>query len=186
MFLKMALSELKANLKSTNTLRTVYDLRYIYLAYYYCCAKKVSLRIVERNYDSDIMVTSNIKATFPTTIENIWEIVTSLTNYSWRSDITKIEIINDIQFREYSKTGFATTFTVTVCKPFERWEFDMENENMKGHWMGIFTPKIGYVEIDFTESVCAKKFLLKPFVKAYLKKQQSIYVQDLEKALANE
>ena len=60
----------------------------------------------------DIMVTSNIKATFPTTIENIWEIVTSLSNYSWRSDITKIEIINDIQFREYSKTGFATTFTV--------------------------------------------------------------------------
>lgn len=36
------------------------------------------------------MVTSNIKATFPTTIENIWEIVTSLTNYSWRSDITNI------------------------------------------------------------------------------------------------
>ena len=91
------------------------------------------------------MVTSNIKATFPTTIENIWEIVTSLNNYSWRSDITKIEIINDIQFREYSKTGFATTFTVTVCKPFERWEFDMENENMKGHWVGIFTPKNGYV-----------------------------------------
>lgn len=72
------------------------------------------------------MVTSNIKATFPTTIENIWEIVTSLTNYSWRSDITKIEIINDIQFREYSKTGFATTFTVTVCKPFERWEFSVK------------------------------------------------------------
>ena len=108
---------------------------------------------------SDIMVTSNIKATFPTTIENIWEIVTSLTNYSWRSDITKIEIINDIQFREYSKTGFATTFTVTVCKPFERWEFDMENENMKGHWVGIFTPKNGYVEIDFTENVCKEVFI---------------------------
>lgn len=135
---------------------------------------------------SDVMVTSNIKATFSTTIENIWEIVTSLTNYSWRSDITKIEIINDIQFREYSKTGFATTFTVTVCKPFERWEFDMENENMKGHWVGIFTPKNGYVEIDLTENVCAKKFLLKPFVKTYLKKQQSIYVQDLVKVLANE
>ena len=39
-------------MKSTNTLRTVCDLRYIYLAYYYSCAKKVSLRIVERNYDS--------------------------------------------------------------------------------------------------------------------------------------
>ena len=66
------------------------------------------------------------------------------------------------------------------------WLIDMENENMKGHWVGIFTPKNGYVEIDFTENVCAKKFLLKPFVKTYLKKQQSIYVQDLEKVLANE
>lgn len=36
------------------------------------------------------------------------------------------------------------------------------------------------------DNVCAKKFLLKPFVKTYLKKQQSIYVQDLEKVLANE
>ena len=44
----------------------------------------------------------------------------------------------------------------------------------------------GYVEIDFTENVSAKKFLLKPFVKTYLKKQQSTYVHDLGKALANE
>ena len=135
---------------------------------------------------SDIMAVSNIKYTFPTTIEKIWEIVTSLTNYSWRSDIDKIEIINENQFIEYSKTGFATTFTVTVCKPFERWELNMENRNLQGHWVGIFTPKNGYVEIDFSENVCAKRFFLKPFVKTYLKKQQSTYVKDLEKALANE
>ncbi len=132
------------------------------------------------------MAVSNIKATFQTTIENVWKTVTSLTNYSWRSDIEKIEVISDVQFLEYSKTGFTTTFTVTVCKPFERWEFDMENENMKGHWVGIFTSQSGYVEIDFTESVCSKKFLLKPFVKTYLKRQQSTYMQDLRKALGNE
>lgn len=132
------------------------------------------------------MVISNIKATFPTTIENVWAIVTSLTDYSWRSDIDKIEVVNDTTFIEYSKTGIATTFTITVCKPLERWEFDMENKNMKGHWVGIFKPKNGYVEIDFTENVSAKKFLLKPFVKTYLKKQQSTYVRDLGKALADE
>lgn len=132
------------------------------------------------------MAISNIKATFPTTIENVWAIVTSLTDYSWRSDIDKIEVVNDTTFIEYSKTGIATTFTITVCKPLERWEFDMENKNMKGHWIGIFKPKNGYVEIDFTENVSAKKFLLKPFVKTYLKKQQSTYVRDLGKALADE
>ena len=132
------------------------------------------------------MAISNIKATFPTTFENVWAIVTSLTDYSWRSDIDKIEVVNDTTFIEYSKTGIATTFTITVCNPLERWEFDMENKNMKGHWVGIFKPKNGYVEIDFTENVSAKKFLLKPFVKTYLKKQQSTYVHDLGKALANE
>ena len=133
----------------------------------------------------DNMAISYIKATFPTTIENVWAIVTSLTDYSWRSDIDKIEVVNDTTFIEYSKTGIATTFTITVCNPLERWEFDMENKNMKGHWVGIFKPKNGYVEIDFTENVSAKKFLLKPFVKTYLKKQQSTYVHDLGKALAN-
>lgn len=34
-----------------------------------------------------------------------------------------------------------TTFTVTVNEPYKRWEFDMENGNMKGHWTGVFTSK---------------------------------------------
>ena len=131
------------------------------------------------------MALCNIKAVLPATIENVWKTVTSLENYSWRSDINKIKIVNDTLFIEYSKEGIATAFTVTVCRPFERWEFDMENENIKGHWTGIFIPKDGYTEIDFTENVSAKKFLLKPLVKIYLKKQQSAYIRDLEKALAN-
>ena len=59
----------------------------------------------------------------------------------------------------------------------------MENSNMKGHWTGIFTEKDGGVEIDFTEDVTAKKLIMKPFVKAYLKKQQEQYISDLKKAL---
>lgn len=39
-------------------------------------------------------------------------------------------------------------------------------------------------EIEFTEDVIAKKIFMKPFVKAYLKKQQKLYVSDLEKILS--
>ena len=46
----------------------------------------------------------------------------------------------------------------------------MENSNMKGHWVGIFSEIDGQTEIDFTEDVTAKKFVLKPFVKGFLKK----------------
>ncbi|WP_269814746.1 hypothetical protein [Proteus vulgaris] len=41
----------------------------------------------------------------------------------------------------------------------------MENENIKGHWMGVFTSDNEVTEIDFTEVVISKKILLKPLVK---------------------
>ena len=129
------------------------------------------------------MAISNIKAVFQSNIQDMWNIVTSLENYQWRSDLSKIEIINEKQFVEYTKNGYATTFTITASEPLKRWEFDMENSNMKGHWTGIFTEKDDQTEIDFTEDVTAKKLLMRPFVKAFLKKQQKLYVTDLSKAL---
>lgn len=130
------------------------------------------------------MAVSNIKAVFPCEIQRVWEVVTSLEDYAWRSDLGKIEIISDNQFVEYTKDGYATTFTITEREPCKRWEFDMDNDLMKGHWTGVFTQKDGQTEIDFTESVTAKKLLMRPFVKMYLKKQQERYVTDLRKALA--
>ena len=130
------------------------------------------------------MAVSNIKVTFNCDIKKVWEIVTSLENYSWRSDLSKIEVLSDKKFVEYTKDGYATTFTITAMVPFKRWEFDMENDNIKGHWIGVFTQKEEQTEIDFTEDVTAKKIIMKPFVKAYLKKQQSQYVSDLKKSLS--
>lgn len=129
------------------------------------------------------MAVSNTKAVFQSDIQRVWEVVTSLKNYSWRSDLSKIEILNENQFIEYAKNGYPTTFTVTLSKPYKRWEFDMENGNIKGHWIGIFTEKDGNTEIDFTEEATAKKAFMKPFVKSFLKKQQELYVSDLRKAL---
>lgn len=130
------------------------------------------------------MAVSNMKAVFKQDIHKVWKTVTSLENYGWRSDLGKIEIKNEKQFVEYTKDGFATIFTVTVNEPCKRWEFDMENDNMQGHWIGIFTQKGEETEIDFTENVIAKKIFMKPFVKAYLKKQQKQYVLDLQKELS--
>ena len=130
------------------------------------------------------MAVSNIKATFQSDIQKTWETVTSLEKYAWRSDLSKIEIINENQFIEYTKESYATTFTVIEKEPYKRWAFDMENDNMKGHWVGVFTQKGSQTEIDFTEYVTAKKFFMKPFVKSYLKKQQAQYISDLKKALS--
>ncbi|NFO05499.1 polyketide cyclase [Clostridium botulinum] len=129
------------------------------------------------------MAVSNIKATFECDIKKIWEFVTSLENYSWRSDLSKIEILDKNKFLEYTKDGYITTFTVTATEPYQRWEFDMENSNMRGHWIGIFSYENGKTTIDFTEDVYVKKVIMKPFVGMYLKKQQATYVSDLKKAV---
>lgn len=129
------------------------------------------------------MAVANIKVVLEKDIKKVWQVVTSLDNYTWRSDLIKIEILNDKQFVEYTKDGYPTTFTITFTDQYKRWEFDMENGNIKGHWVGIFTSKENRTEIDFSEYVTAKKFIMKPFVKPFLKKQQSRYVADLRKAL---
>lgn len=129
------------------------------------------------------MAVSNVKATLSKDIQKVWEVVTDVENYTWRSDLGRTEVLDKKQFVEYTKEGYATTFTVTAAEPYRRWEFDMENGNIKGHWTGIFTPKGDATEIDFTEDVTAKKFFMKPFIKPYLKKQQAQFISDLEKAL---
>lgn len=129
------------------------------------------------------MAVSNIKAEFKTDMEKVWNVVTSLTDYFWRSDLERIEVTGEKEFVEYTREGYATRFTITAKEPCKRYEFDMENDNMKGHWTGIFTYENGVTSIDFTEEVEAKKLVMKPFVKGYLKKQQAVYIADLKKAL---
>ena len=130
------------------------------------------------------MATSNIKALIPGELHKVWELVLDIENYAvWRSDLSKTEVISDKKFIEYTKDGYPTTFIVTLVEPYRRWEFDMENSNMTGHWTGIFTAKGDETEIDFTERVEAKKWLLTPVVKLYLRKQQTQFVVDIRKAL---
>ena len=130
------------------------------------------------------MAVSNIKEMIGSDIHKVWETILAIEKYSeWRSDLSKTEIIDEKQFVEYTKDGYATTFISTVIEPYKRWEFDMENMNMKGHWVGIFTSIGAETQIDFTENVISNKWFMKPFIKSFLKKQQTQFVLDLKKTL---
>lgn len=132
------------------------------------------------------MPISKMKAVFSSDIQEVWNVVTCPQNYAaWRSDLSKTEILDDKRFVEYTKDGYATTFTITVTEPYKRWEFDMENGNMRGHWTGVFSQNGNETEIEFTEYITAKKLFMKPFVKAYLKKQQTAFITDMKKALSD-
>lgn len=129
------------------------------------------------------MVTSVIEATLPWGPEDVWQMVTDLRHTAWRSDLSRVEERGPRSFVEYTREGFPTQFTVTCAEPFQRWEFDLENANLRGHWVGTFTGTAGGTALCFTEMVEAKRWWMGPFVKGYLKRQQAQYVEDLRRAL---
>ena len=130
------------------------------------------------------MIRSNIKKQFSCDRNKLWNIITDNTNYSWRSDLSKIEIIDNTHFVEYTKNNFSTYFTITSKVKLKEYKFDLENANLKGRWIGTFKElPNGNIELDFTEEIEVNRFMMKLLAKSYLKSQQKRYMRDLEKEL---
>lgn len=130
------------------------------------------------------MKKATVIARFHSSIEAVWNMVTDNTAFDWRSDIVKIEGSDDgNRFTEFTKDGFETEFTIVLKKPCERYEFDMKNKNMDGHWIGLFSRDDSGTKIEFTEEVEVANPIMNFFVKSYLKKQQATYITDLRKAM---
>ncbi|MCI8310133.1 MAG: polyketide cyclase [Clostridia bacterium] len=130
------------------------------------------------------MISSNIKKEFNCNIEKLWSIITDNTQYAWRSDLSKIEIIDDKHFVEYAKNNFPTYFTITSKEYLKEYKFDIENTNIKGKWVGVLKKlENGNVRLDFTEEIETNNFIMKLLAKQYLKSMQKRYMRDLEKEL---
>ncbi|MGL9798883.1 hypothetical protein [Enterococcus sp. DIV0802] len=66
------------------------------------------------------MTTERIEAIFHADIEKVWQVVTSMTNTKWRSDLNKVEVLEDQKvFVEYTTQDFPTTFTITEFEPMK-------------------------------------------------------------------
>lgn len=130
------------------------------------------------------MIKANIKKEFKCNIEKLWDTITDNTNYLWRSDLSKIEIVNDSNFIEYTKNNYPTYFNITSKVKLKEYKFEIKNTNISGRWIGIFKKlENGNVLLDFTEEIEVNNILMKLFAKPYLKSQQKRYVNDLEKEL---
>ncbi len=126
----------------------------------------------------------NIKTKIEADIKKVWDTVTSLENYQWRSDIVKIDVLKEGSiFVEYTKDGYSTTFEITEVEYLKKYVFTLYNENISGTFIGRFSYENDKTIIDFTEEVTTKKFVMKMFLKPYLKKQQANYVKDLKRYL---
>ena len=116
---------------------------------------------------------------FPCPVERMWQVVTNLTHIIWRSDLPRVEILDETHFVEHSESGYATDFIVTACEPLHRWAFTMENDKMSGFWEGIFEAAEDGTRLYCTETVNARRWWMRPFVPGYLKRQQRRYLDDL-------
>ena len=129
------------------------------------------------------MATSRVTVRFPCPVERVWQIVTDLSNTAWRSDLKRVEVLDEAHFVEHTRGGYATHFTVMACEPPRRWAFTMENGNMAGSWEGIFEGVEGGARLTCTETVNARRWWMRPFVPGYLKRQQRRYLDDLRREL---
>ena len=126
---------------------------------------------------------SNMRATLLYPIEVVWDTVTNLNDFSWRSDLKDVRIIDENNFIEITKNGVETYFRITECIKYQSWIFEIENKNIKGAWVGKFYVEDDKTILDFTETVVSKKLIFKPFISLYLKRQQKIYFRDLKAKL---
>ena len=130
------------------------------------------------------MIKSNIKKEFDCDKNKLWDIITDNANFTWRSDLSKIVIVDEKHFIEYTKNNFPTYFTITSKIKLKEYKFDLENNNLKGKWIGIFKElPNGNIELDFTEEIEVNNLIMKLLAKPYLKSQQKRYMRDLERAL---
>lgn len=130
------------------------------------------------------MIKANIKKQFKCNKNKLWNIITDNNNYYWRSDLSKIEIIDETHFIEYDKNNFPTYFTITSKEHLKEYTFNIENANIKGRWIGLFKNiSKDTIELEFTEEVEVNNFIMKLLAKTYLKVNQNRYMKDLEKEL---
>jgi len=133
---------------------------------------------------------SEITATFKSDIKTVWNVVTNNSDYKWRSDIERIEIIdNGNTFIEHTPNGIYTKFIITNKSLYNRYEFNLENKNFTGFWVGDFSEtENGGTKIVFTENIFIKNTIIRVLSYLFmdLKKIQNTYVLDLKRKLGEE
>jgi hypothetical protein len=132
----------------------------------------------------EIMRKSVIVVEIPANIEELWKIVTDNYQTKWRSDLSKVEVLSDKEFVEYTTSGIATQFTITAKEPFQYYEFTFGNGNIAGVWRVRFIKiKEKLTRLEFTEEIKFKnKFMeIISYLLFPIKRIQKKYMIDLEK-----
>jgi hypothetical protein len=118
-------------------------------------------------------------------VKTIWNIVVDNSDYKWRTDIKRIEILeNGKDWIEYYDVNnkFYTKFTLKDKEEYTLYSFDMENKNFYGTWTGKFIElNNNETKCIFTETLYVKNKVMNILAKYFwnIKKIQEQYFNDL-------
>ncbi|MBD5106263.1 MAG: hypothetical protein HDT41_04720 [Lachnospiraceae bacterium] len=127
---------------------------------------------------------STISVTMPFNKELLWNIVTDNAKTEWRSDLSKVDILNENEFVEHTTKDIKTKFTITAKEDLEYYEFEFGNDNMSGVWHGkFFEVDKNMTQLVFTEEIQIKNPILELLSYLFfpIKKNQKKYMEDLKK-----
>ena len=130
--------------------------------------------------EKEIILEYNVKA--------IWDIVVNNSDYGWRSDIKKIELLDNENWMEYydEEGKYYSKFILKNKEKYTLYSFDIENKNYYGNWTGRFIEiNENETKLIFTEKINVKNKIMKVFAKIFwnLGKIQEQYFVDLIKKL---
>lgn len=125
--------------------------------------------------------------TFPFDIKNVWDIITNNEDYAWRSDLSKIEILNDgNSWVEYNTNGSSINFSILKKDYLKEYNFSMENNIFTGQFSSTYKKDIdGNTVVEFVESISIKNPIIRSLSYLFfnIKKFQNIYINDLKKKI---
>ena len=143
---------------------------------------------------------------FPCTKTQLWDIMTSLHDYSWRKDIARLQPLENGSFCEYTaekvvseintekagakfepevkyeKIFFPTTFHLAEKEKFQRLLLEFDNEKVSGTLELFFSENSGKAALRILGNVTGKRLAMKPFAKTYLVNRLNAYLANLRTA----
>lgn len=126
------------------------------------------------------MIKTNIEMNISGCEEEVWNIITNNQDYSWRSDLSNLRVVDEAHFIEYDKTNFPTYFKIVTKNKLDKYILHFENKNLQGSFVGTIQKKDNNSVLILTEEVEVKNIIMKLLAKSYLKKQQARYINDLK------
>ncbi|NLY20659.1 MAG: hypothetical protein GXZ08_05210 [Tissierellia bacterium] len=131
---------------------------------------------------------ANIFANLKSSPRSVWEVITNKEDYSWRSDLEKIEIVDETKFIEYHKSGNKTVFIIVDKIPYEEYRLNIFHDKFTGEWVAKLKEKSDgttieiYKKIEMTDKLTE----LMSYMSINMKMEQKIYIRDLKKKLGEE